>query len=50
MNLLQQHPEVLDRLNKMGDEARREFGDTLTTKVKGEGVRPAGQLEPALAN
>ena len=50
VNLLQQHPEVLDRLNKMGDEARREFGDTLTTKVKGEGVRPAGQLEPALAN
>lgn len=46
-NVLNQHPDVVDRLKKMGDEARRELGDSLT-KVKGEGVRPAGKLEPVL--
>jgi arylsulfatase A-like enzyme len=50
VNLLQQHPEVVDRLEKMGAQARREFGDKLTNQTQGEGVRPAGKLDAASVN
>lgn len=47
-NLIHEHPEIVERLKRLADEARKELGDTLT-KVKGQGIRPAGKLEPATA-
>ena len=43
-NVIQQHPEVLKRLEAMGEEARNELGDNLTG-AKGKGVRPVGRLQ-----
>ncbi len=35
------HPEVVERLKKLADQAREDLGDTVT-KQPGKGVRPAG--------
>jgi len=47
-NLLQQYPEIVQRLNHMADEARSDLGDTLT-KVVGNGFREAGQIPKPVA-
>ena len=39
------HPEVVARLQKLADAARKDLGDRLT-KAKGNGIRPAGKLGP----
>jgi arylsulfatase A-like enzyme len=39
------HPEIVDRLRRLADEARRDLGDKLTDQV-GTGIRPAGRLGP----
>ncbi|EAQ79656.1 arylsulfatase A (precursor) [Blastopirellula marina DSM 3645] len=38
------HPEVVARLQKLGDEARADLGDGLT-KTKGAGLRPVGRVK-----
>jgi arylsulfatase len=38
------NPEVVKRLEKIGDEARRDLGDKLTD-VQGSGIRKAGRIE-----
>ena len=38
-----EHPEVVERLQRLAAAARTDLGDTLT-KTKGTGVRPAGKL------
>ena len=48
-NLIQQHPEIADRLRQLANEARRDLGDKLTN-VEGEGRRAAGMSEPAIAD
>ena len=40
-----QHPEVVARLHKLADAARKDLGDRLS-KAKGTGIRPAGKLGP----
>ena len=37
------HPEVVERLKKLADQARLELGDT-ATKTKGKGVREPGKV------
>jgi hypothetical protein len=41
-NVIDQHPDVAQRLMKVVEEARAELGDGLT-KRKGAGVRPVGR-------
>lgn len=43
-SLTAQHPEVVDRLQKMAQETRQDLGDTLTN-TKGSGIRPPGKIE-----
>ncbi len=38
-----QHPDVVARLEKLGEAAREDLGDSLT-KTKGKNVRPPGKL------
>ena len=45
INVAGKHPEVVRRLQRLADEARKDLGDKLT-KVKGNGIRPAAQLGP----
>jgi arylsulfatase A-like enzyme len=45
MNVADQHPEVVERLKHLADEAREDLGDS-ARKLKGSGVRPAGGSEP----
>jgi arylsulfatase A-like enzyme len=40
-----EHPEIVARLQRAGEAARADLGDTLT-KVVGSGARPAGKMEP----
>jgi arylsulfatase A-like enzyme len=42
-NVAAQHPDVVERLQKLADQARAELGDT-ATKKEGKGVRPAGMV------
>jgi arylsulfatase A len=42
-NVAEQHPEVVEKLKKLADQARADLGDS-ATKQEGKGVRPAGQL------
>lgn len=42
-NVLDDHPEIVDRLQQAAAEAREELGDKLQQK-KGSGVRPPGRL------
>jgi arylsulfatase A len=38
-----EHPEVVAQLEKLGEAAREDLGDSLTGR-KGKNVRPAGRL------
>jgi arylsulfatase A-like enzyme len=40
-----QHPEIVERLTQVAEQARADLGDTLQQR-KGAHVRPAGQLAP----
>lgn len=42
-NVADKHPEVVKRLQILGEKAREDLGDSLT-KRKGKGVRPPGRL------
>ncbi|MBI1335211.1 MAG: sulfatase-like hydrolase/transferase [Armatimonadetes bacterium] len=44
-NVADQHPEIVERLLKLIEEARQDFGDTLTKRV-GSKVRPPGKVDP----
>jgi hypothetical protein len=44
INVADQHSEIVERLRKMADEARKDLGDTLT-QSKGAGKRPAGRVQ-----
>ena len=43
-DVLTGHPEIVARLKRLADQARTELGDS-ARKLKGRGVRPAGQLK-----
>jgi arylsulfatase A-like enzyme len=43
-NVADRHPDVVTRLKKFADEARKDLGDS-ATKTKGSGVRPPGTVE-----
>jgi arylsulfatase A len=43
-NVIDAHPDVVERLRALLDEARAELGDTATGTV-GRGVRPIGRVE-----
>ena len=43
-NLVDRHPEVVERLTALGNQAREELGDS-ATKHEGTGVRPAGRID-----
>lgn len=43
-NIAEQHPEIVAKLKRYADEARKEFGDS-AHKIKGAGVRPPGRLK-----
>jgi arylsulfatase A len=43
-NVAEQHPDVVAKLERLGEAARAELGDTLTGR-KGSGVRAAGMRE-----
>ena len=45
-DVLKQHPEIVQRLRRVADQARKDLGDTLK-KVNGNGSRPAGTLGSA---
>ena len=45
INVLSQHPEIVERLEKSAEAARADLGDRLT-KRPGKGVRQAGRLGP----
>ena len=38
------HPEIVHKLNKMADEARKDMGDALT-KSQGTGQREVGRVQ-----
>ena len=42
-NVVGQYPEVVERLKKLADAARKELGDS-RLKMQGEGVRPSGKI------
>ena len=44
-NLADELPEVVARLKKAAEQARKELGDKLT-KRKGSAIRPAGRIQP----
>lgn len=44
INVADKHPEVVARLRKAADIARRKFGDKLSDNAKGDSIRPAGRL------
>ena len=39
------HPDVVERLEKLAEQAREELGDS-ATKREGKGVRPPGVVKP----
>jgi len=43
-NIVDKHPEVVERLKALAETAREELGDTLT-KRQGKEVRPSGKVE-----
>jgi arylsulfatase A len=43
-NLAAEHPEIVERLQKMAEEAREKFGDTLTNR-EGSQIRGPGKLD-----
>lgn len=40
-----EHPDVVERLKKLAEQAREELGDSATGRT-GKGVRPPGRVEP----
>jgi arylsulfatase A-like enzyme len=44
-NVIDRHPDVVDRIKQLADRIRAELGDT-ATKQQGSGVREPGRLEP----
>ncbi|MDP7302288.1 MAG: arylsulfatase, partial [Pirellulaceae bacterium] len=42
-NIASEHPEIVKRLQQLGEKMRDELGDS-RTKRQGKGVRPAGQV------
>jgi arylsulfatase A len=45
-NVADQHPEIVQRLKELAEVARADLGDTLPkTRVRGTGIRPAGELQ-----
>ncbi len=42
-NVIEQNPEVLEKLLEIADEARRDLGDNLT-KSEGQNRRPLGRI------
>jgi arylsulfatase A-like enzyme len=44
-NVIDQHPEIVERLQKIGEQARYELGDAFK-KMKGQEVREPGRLGP----
>jgi arylsulfatase A len=40
-----EHPQVVERLQKLADSIRSQLGDSLTKRAGSE-IRPAGKLEP----
>ncbi len=44
-NVLDQYPDVVEKLQAAAEEAREDLGDKLTGR-SGSGIRPAGQLGP----
>ena len=42
-NVLNNYPEIVNKLEKMGENARYDLGDNLT-KVKGAGTREVGKI------
>jgi arylsulfatase A len=44
VNLADEHPDVVERLKVLGNQARAELGDT-TSKQAGTGVRPPGRID-----
>lgn len=42
-NVADQHPEVVERLKKLAEQARADLGDSATRRT-GSGLRPVGQL------
>jgi arylsulfatase A-like enzyme len=47
-NVADKHPEIVERLREMADEARKDLGDTLT-KTNGANKRPPGRIQRAPA-
>jgi arylsulfatase A len=47
-NVAEQHPEIVERLTKLAEEAREDLGDAHTNRT-GKGRRPAGKLPEASA-
>ncbi|KAA3639419.1 MAG: arylsulfatase [Bacteroidetes bacterium] len=45
-NVIEQHPEIVQRLQEIGEQARLEMGDAFL-KIKGKEVREPGRLGPA---
>lgn len=42
-NVAAEHPEIVEQLQRLADQARDDLGDSATAR-KGKNVRPAGQL------
>lgn len=42
-NVLDQHPDVVERIQSLADEARADLGDA-RTKQQGAGIRPPGKI------
>ena len=45
IDLAKKYPDIVERLNRLGDQARIELGDRLRG-IKGKGVRPQGRIDP----
>lgn len=43
-NIADKHPDIVERLKLLGDEARKDLGDKLTS-VEGRNIRPNGRIE-----
>jgi N-acyl-D-aspartate/D-glutamate deacylase/arylsulfatase A-like enzyme len=44
-NVAEQHPQIVEQLQKLAEQARAELGDSLTKRT-GDGVRPCGSVQP----
>jgi arylsulfatase A-like enzyme len=44
VNVIDQHPDIVEKLSKLAEVAREDLGDSLT-KTAGKGVRPPGTVQ-----